>query len=201
MLVRNLFEHAKLLFVSASAAFETRIRELLQKEGAVDLLCVPSLREAKHVLIEQDIDLLILDAPLPGENTLSFVMEVARSKFSEYSIILLSSAALYEKQNLYETERMGIVTFKKPIDPQILLQTMRLLLSMHLKIKTLESKADQLRQKLEDDHLVSRAKILLVAKENMSEEAAHHYIEKKAMDTCVKKTVVAAEVIRVYEDT
>lgn len=201
MLMLNLFEQAKLLFVSASEAFHQRIRELLQKEGISDLLCVPSIQEAKRILIDQDIDLLILDAPLPGENTLQFAVEVARSKFSDYSIIMLTSAALYEKQNLYETERMGIVTFKKPMDPQILLQTLRLLLSMHLKIKTLESKADKLRQNLEDDRLVNRAKILLVAKQNMGEAEAHHYIEKKAMDTCVKKTIIAAEIIRQYEST
>jgi response regulator NasT len=74
-----------------------------------------------------------------------------------------------------------------------------LLLSFRVKIKKLESKADKLQQKLEDDRLVSRAKILLVERLKMSEQDAHHYIEKMAMDRCVKKTTIANDIIRMYE--
>lgn len=195
----ELEENANLLVLSASKTFATRMGSFLEKEGFSQWLCLSTVREAKRLLTEMDADLLILDAPLPSENVVQFAMDLARNKNFDYGIILVSSAALYEEQNLYQTERMGIVTFKKPVDPRMLMQTAKLLLSMRLKIRKLESKADKLRQKLEDEHLVSHAKILLVEHLKMCESDAHRYIEKKAMDACIKKTQVAKEIIALYD--
>lgn len=192
------YEHANLLLVSASQTVETKITALFQKEGFSSFFCAKSTLEAKRILIDQEVDLLILDAPFPEEDAVEFVLELARSKSFDYSIIILANAEIYEK-NLYQAEHMGLVIFKKPMDVRILLQTMRLLLSMRVKIKKLENKADSLQQKLKEDRLISRAKILLVANLKMSEEDAHYYIEKKAMDACVKKIKVAQEIIRRYE--
>lgn len=192
------YEDANLLILSTSQKFEDKIKDIFQKEGFLHQQCVQSIQEAKRIIIYFDVDLMIIDAPLLSEDAMAFALELARNKLFQYSIIMLVNAELYEK-NLYQAERLGIVTFKKPMDSRLLLQTMRLLLSMRLKIKKLESKADKLKQKLEDDRLINRAKILLVANLNMSEAAAHHYIEKRAMDRCVKKTKVANEIIAMYE--
>lgn len=192
------YEDANLLILSTSQKFEDKIKDIFQKEGFLHQQCVQSIQEAKRIIIDFDVDLMIIDAPLLSEDAMAFALELARNKLFQYSIIMLVNAELYEK-NLYQAERLGIVTFKKPMDSRLLLQTMRLLLSMRLKIKKLESKADKLKQKLEDDRLINRAKILLVANLNMSEAAAHHYIEKSAMDRCVKKTKVANEIIAMYE--
>lgn len=192
------YEHATLLIISASQRFAVQIENLFQKEGFCDYICVETIHQGKRIIIDSDIDLLIIDAPIPSEDATQFAMELARSKSFDYSIIMLANAEIYEK-NLYQSERLGIVTFKKPMDPRLLLQTIRLLLSMHIKIKKLEDKADNLRQKLEDDHVISRAKILLIANLKMTEADAHHYIEKKAMDSCVKKTVIAKKIISTYE--
>lgn len=191
--------HANLLLLSASTTFAERMAYFLEKDGFQQWTCLPSIQEGKRWLTEMDVDLLILDAPISGENPVQFAIDLARGKTFDYNIILLASAALYEEQNLYQTERMGIVTFKKPVEPRILMQTIKLLLSMRLKIRKLQSKADKLQQRLEDDHLVSRAKILLVQHLSMCEADAHHYIERKAMDACVKKTQVAKEIIARYE--
>lgn len=198
MLMMEVYEHANLLIISASTKFAEKIGVLFQKEGFLEYTCVRSIGEGKRILIDLDVDLLIIDAPMPLEDATQFAIELARNRSFDYSIIMLANAEIYEK-NLYQAERLGIVTFKKPMDPRLLLQTMRLLLSMHVKIKRLENKADKLRQKLEDDHVISRAKILLVANLKMSEADAHHYIEKRAMDACVKKTKIAKEIIALYE--
>lgn len=192
------YEDANLLILSTSPKFEDRIQDIFQKEGFLNYQCVQSIQEAKRIIIEFDVELMIIDAPIQSEDAIEFALELARSKLFQYSIIILVNAELYEK-NLYQAERLGIVTFKKPMDSRLLLQTMRLLLSMRLKIKKLESKADKLKQKLEEDRLINRAKIVLVANLSMSEAEAHHYIEKQAMDRCVKKTKIASELIEAYE--
>lgn len=43
--------------------------------------------------------------------------------------------------------------------------------------------------------LVNRAKWLLIQQHGMTEAEAHHFIEKQAMDRCVKRKVIAEEII------
>ena len=53
---------------------------------------------------------------------------------------------------------------------------------------------------MEDIRLVNRAKLLLIEQLKMSESEAHRYIEKRAMDTCVKRRKVAEDIIKTYEN-
>jgi len=198
MLMLEIFENANILIVSASKAVINQLGELFVKAGFSAYTCVGDVHSAKGILIETDMDLVIIDAPLPDEDAAKFAMDLAKSKSLDFSIVMLTKAGLYD-QNLYQAERMGIVIYKKPLDPHLLLQTIRLLLSFKVKIKKLESKADRLEQKLQDDRLVYRAKFLLIEKLKMSEQDAHYYIEKTAMDRCVKKTKVAKELIQMYD--
>lgn len=193
----ELYKHAHILIVSVSKTVVSRLNETLQKEG-VSPTCAASISQAKRILINTDVDLVIIDIPLATEDGVQFAIDLACSKSFDYGIILLTKENP-SNQNFYQTERMGIVTFKRPLDIHLLLQTIQLLLSFRNKIKKLESKADKLQQKLEDDRLVNRAKIFLVEHLKMSEQDAHHYIEKMAMDRCVKKTKVATDIIRIYE--
>ena len=53
---------------------------------------------------------------------------------------------------------------------------------------------------VEDIKLVDRAKLLLVTCLNMSEEQAHRYLEKQAMDLRVSRLEVAKQVIQTYQN-
>ncbi len=44
--------------------------------------------------------------------------------------------------------------------------------------------------------LINRAKWVLIEKQGMSEQDAHRYIEKQAMDRCVSKRIIAEEILR-----
>ena len=47
--------------------------------------------------------------------------------------------------------------------------------------------------------LAEYAKSLLIRKRGMTEQQAHKYLQKQAMDKCVAKSVIAAAVIRELE--
>ena len=51
---------------------------------------------------------------------------------------------------------------------------------------------------MEEIRLINRAKMLLMQNLSMTEENAHKYIEKEAMNRCVKKILIAEEVIKSY---
>ncbi|MBO4927717.1 MAG: ANTAR domain-containing protein [Clostridiales bacterium] len=57
-----------------------------------------------------------------------------------------------------------------------------------------------LKKKLDDEKVVTRAKLLLMQSLGLSEEEAHKFIEKKAMNTGRTKFDVAFEIVQTYEE-
>ena len=51
---------------------------------------------------------------------------------------------------------------------------------------------------MEEIRIVNRAKMLLMQNMSMTEQEAHRYIEKEAMDRSMRKTAIAEEIIRRY---
>ena len=54
-------------------------------------------------------------------------------------------------------------------------------------------------RKLEDLRLVSRAKLILIQNMSFTEEQAHHYIERRAMDSRRTRAEVALDILKTYE--
>ncbi len=73
------------------------------------------------------------------------------------------------------------------------------LLSECVRLRSFGAQNRNLRRQLNDTRLVSRAKLLLLTQLQMSEEEAHRYIEKTAMDSGQPRREVAARIIRIYE--
>ena len=47
--------------------------------------------------------------------------------------------------------------------------------------------------------IIDRAKCALVRYQNMTEQEAHRYLEKTAMDRRLPRRVIAAEILKTYE--
>ena len=106
---------------------------------------------------------------------------------------------MYE-QVAYKVEDYGVLTLQKPASRQVILQSIRILVALQAKLKAMQEKASDLQTKMEEIRLVNRAKLLLMEKLKMTEAEAHRYIGKQAMDACVKRTVIAEDIIRKYGD-
>ena len=63
----------------------------------------------------------------------------------------------------------------------------------------LETKTLSVEEKMEEIRLVSRAKLLLVEKKNMTEDEAHRYIGKEAMDHGVSRKKIAEALLKELE--
>ena len=66
-------------------------------------------------------------------------------------------------------------------------------------MQTMQTQTDQLRSQLQDLKRIQKAKGLLMRQLGMTEQDAHRWIEKAAMDRCVKKREIAETIIRMYE--
>ena len=62
-------------------------------------------------------------------------------------------------------------------------------------MKTLEQKVQNAEEKVQEIRLIDKAKFLLVEQRHMTEDEAHRYIGKNAMDHGVSRKRIAQQII------
>ena len=60
-------------------------------------------------------------------------------------------------------------------------------------------KKEKVEQRIEDIRIVNRAKCLLIQYTRLTEEEAHRFIEKQAMDRRLTKREIAEEILRQHD--
>ena len=94
-----------------------------------------------------------------------------------FEMLLLASA-----QRLLECGEGDIVSLSMPIKVQDLINTLQMMTYNYMRKKKKEKNKPKDRSQ-EQKEIIQRAKILLMERNNMSEEEAHRYIQKTSMDS------------------
>lgn len=148
--------------------------------------------EARRIAKEKNYNIIIVDSG-DGFDT-EFAIDVSNSS----STVLLMVSQEHFDQISYQVECYGILTITKPFDGFYFYNMIKISIAVQYKIQVLTSQTVKLKEKMEEIRLVNRAKILLMQNLNMSEQDAHHYIEKESMNRCIKKTNFSEEIIKTY---
>lgn len=185
------------LVVSSSQKTCESIKSLLQKNQISQIFIGNSAGEARRILSDINIDILLINTPLSDEFGTQFALDVANN--SGTGVLLFVKSEHYEAVS-YKVESAGVLTLSRPVSPQLFSQSLRLIMATRAKLKNLYAKNSDLQEKMKEVRILNRAKWLLVDKKKMSEPDAHRYIEKNAMDRCVKKKVIAMEIIEALDN-
>ena len=185
------------LIVSSSKKFYQQFMELLPKSEFSPLCSAVTVGEARRMLVDRSFHIVVVNTPLSDDFGIHFAIELAEKQ--NCGILLFVKAEMQDAV-CQQVEDYGILTLPKPVSRQMVFQSIKLLVAMQQKIRALETKASTLQSKMEDIRLVNRAKLLLIEHLKMSEPEAHRYIEKRAMDTCVKRRKIAEDIIQTYEN-
>jgi response regulator NasT len=94
-----------------------------------------------------------------------------------FEMLLLASA-----QRLSECSEGNVVSLSMPIKVQDLIDTLQMMTYNYMRRKKKERNKPRERSQEERD-VIQRAKLLLMERNNMSEEEAHRYIQKTSMDS------------------
>lgn len=157
-----------------------------------ELQVVTDFNEARRCCAERVFNIIIVDFA-DGEGT-DFATDVSDST----STILLLTPNQHFEQISYKVESFGILTIVSPFDNFYFYNMIKIAIAVQYKVQIMHSQATKLKEKMEEIRLVNRAKMLLMQNLSMSEQEAHRYLEKEAMDRCIKRTVLAEEVIKSY---
>ena len=148
--------------------------------------------EARRRVSERVYNIILVDYA-EGDGV-DFAVDASESLST---ILLLTPPQLFEEVS-YRVEVYGIITMPNPFDQFYFYNMIKAAIAVQYKVQVLSSKATQLKVKMEEIRLVNRAKMLLMQNMNMTEQEAHRYLEKEAMDRGMKRTAIATEIVKTY---
>ena len=139
-------------------------------------------------------DLLIAVMPLSDGTGIEGIIHVAQ-RHPQLMTILLVRQEAYE-QVTYQCRNQQIFVIAMPFKRQILAEAASFMLRIRTVINDKDREIVRLRKTLGEIRIITSAKIRLMQTRQMTEEEAHYYLEKEAMDRSLSKKEVAEEILR-----
>ena len=192
--MKQLKDRRKVMVVSPSAALRDSVKSLLPKDDFFPVFYAATGGDARRLLAELPVDIIIVDTPLSDEHGVSFAESFASSNAG---VMLLVKAEDCEEVAAKVGEQ-GVLTLAKPTPPDLFLAASRMLSALSFRLQRMESEKRTLQEKMADIRVINRAKLLLVEKLKMTESDAHRRLEKIAMDERKSKRQVAEAIISQY---
>ena len=180
------------LLVSASGQMNASLAPLLTEERYSPVRTVSSVSAAKRASAEREFDLILVNSPLPDDSGARFAID---SSSGGCIVLFLVRAELYADTD----EKLGghgVFVLSKPTSKSTVSTALSWMRSARERLRKSERKSLTLEEKMEEIRLVNRAKWTLIRTRSMDEAEAHRWIEKQAMDRCLTKREIAAEIIK-----
>lgn len=188
----------RILLVAATGKEHLLLKTKLQRNGITDktVSCFSS-SEARRMLSEEEFDLIIIKAPLLDESGELFALFATKKTKAQVILFVRTS---YIKQMVNKVSSQGVMVLGYPIDDFMFYQTLSIAFAVNVKLSGIHNENSKLRKRLEEIKVVNRAKFLLVEHLSYTEDNAHKYIEKSAMDRRISRTLVCKEIIEKIEN-
>jgi response regulator NasT len=185
------------LIVSSTEKSIAFLTEMLNAASVNQITALQSAGEARRLLLERDFDLVIINAPLRDESGESLSRYIASKGLAQVIFIVKSE---YFDAVSAVCEGDGVLTVSKPVNRAVFWSALKLAGAAQNRLQRMKDENNRLKQKIEDIRIIDRAKCILISHLNMSEQEAHRYIEKQAMDMRAAKRVIAEGILKTYEN-
>lgn len=184
------------LVVSASEKFYTTAKSLLPAHtfGSVELR--GDIASAKRLTAERQFDIVIVNCPLPDETGLKFAIDISKGKNTAAMIVVGTDVVESISQKAINS---GVYLLTKPLTAKDFNRAVDWLMTTRERLRSFEKKMTSIEDRMEEIRLVNRAKWILIDNLKMTEETAHKFIEKQAMDRGMTKGDVAESIINTYK--
>lgn len=185
------------VLLAASTDKGTALLNDLVPEGQFG--CVKRCRsgsEARRALLSATYTLIVINTPLCDENGLDLARQAVEQSIA--GVLLLVKADAFDMVSVH-MEESGVLVISKPVARPLFEQAVRFALSSRRRMLHLQQENDRLSRKLLEQRLIDRAKCVLIQTLGMSEEEAHRYLEKQAMDKRQTRLAIAKAVLATYE--
>ena len=185
-----------ILIVSQSEQLNTFVKKVVSDGRFSTVEFRRSAAQAAQELMNRHYDVILVSAPLPDEFGTNFVMDICTRYTSGVLVITPGDVADDVTERVID---YGVVVLAKPLTNRALARNLRHLTAIQNKMQETEKKVLTLEERIKEMRVINQAKCLLIEKEHMTEEDAHRYMNKTAMDRCISKKALAEEIIEKWE--
>lgn len=187
----------KALIISKTKQSAESLAQLLYSEGYEKSSLASSSATAKDFIGKEEFDLILINIPLEKETGLELAVFAANNT---QACVVTIVHEQHSAEVLDQLTKHGILVISRPINKHLFHHYLIFTDCYRNRILGVVQENDKLKSMVEEVRLVNRAKLLLMQCLTMTEQQAHRYLEKQAMDLRISKIQVAKQVIRTYEN-
>ena len=184
------------LIVSSSEKFNRSLLSLLPEDRFYPVSVSPDDSAARRVLAECRFDIVMINTPLPDDFGTHLALDACEG--SGAGVMLFVKAEHYS-DIAARVSPFGVLALSKPVTAQTVAQSLTLICATRERLRRMEQKTASVEEKIEEIRIVNKAKWLLIDQLKMTEQEAHRYIEKQAMDRCVTRRTIAENILATYK--
>ena len=183
------------LIVSCTEKTADLFTEMLNEVSINQITVIKSAGKARRLCLERDFDLVIVNSPLLDESGESLSRHIVSNSLSQ--VILAVKSELFNVMAAV-CEKDGVLNISKPVNRKVFWSALSLAKSARNRIKRVQAENAFLKQKIDETRIIDRAKCILISCLNLSEQEAHRFIEKRAVDLRSSKRAIAEGVLKTY---
>ena len=184
------------LIVSSSEKFNGAVTGMLPEKQFRPVVKVSTANAAQRAFAERDFDFVIINSPLKDDKGMDIALDCSLVRGA---LVLFIAGSETFADVSFKLSESGVFALQKPLSRQSLENAFSWMITAKNRIRLFEKKASKIEDKMEEIRLVNRAKWLLISNEGMLEPEAHRFIEKEAMNRCVTKKEIAAQIVGKYK--
>ncbi len=181
-----------ILIVSTSEQFDTVVKRSLPEGNFMTVDFLRSASSARRNILERFYDIVVINTPLADENGVELAIDIAED--TNISVLVVTSSDIYGDV-LDRVTDSGVLAIQKPFPRGLLNKSIRYLVSIQNRIQALSKEISKAKDKLEEIRVISRAKVMLVEKKNMTEDEAHRFIGNQEMNDGVSRKRAAERIM------
>ncbi len=155
-----------------------------------------SAQEARRKANQNDYDIAIINTPLSHELGVELALDITENNDTDIILIAKRSDVGEIENRVYHEP---VLLMERPLDAQSLLRNINFILNSQYKREQILKQNQKLSNNIKTLKDQFRAKLLLMEHLGMTEDEAHRYIQKQAMDNRKTPGEAARSIIRLYE--
>jgi response regulator NasT len=189
---------SKILVVDDEPITRIDIKEILQGKGYVVVGEAKNGEEAIEKAYALEPDLIIMDVKMPKTDGIKASSII--KGFSSSFILLLT--AFSHDELIEQAKEVGINAYiVKPITEKDLIPAVEIALFQREQSLHLHNKIGKLEQQMKDRKLIEKAKGILMAQLECTEEQAYRYMQKESMENHISLAKLAESMLEKSKET
>ncbi|MBQ1388692.1 MAG: ANTAR domain-containing protein [Clostridia bacterium] len=183
------------LLVSKLNSGVNSIKTLLEENSYEVGAIVSDSESAMDFADDTVFDTVVINSPIADSDGVDLAIKLSTETVCGVIMLIAAEKASFIGQKVKD---YGIVVVTKPINKMLFKQLLGVVRATQKRYAGISKENLRLRSSLEETKIINRAKFLLMQHLSLSEERAHKYIEKQAMDMRLSKLEVAKQILKTY---